>query len=276
MPSPIRAAWADVREGLSLWRAWALFATGNVTRPYRRTFIGPLWEPLGLLLLVVMLAPLYAKAFNQELEGYMLYLAAGWTCWLLVAGFVTGGANALIQAIGMMQQSRLPLSLFFFEALTTELLEFLMKLTIVALFILAFDAPVNGNTLLFLPGLALQLLAGLGLLVLFGLVCARFPDLRPVVQIVLRLAFFVTPILWHVDVLGSAAGDPLLAGGAGLRSAYVDLNPLYHLLELTRAPLLGEAPGAASWRFVLLFTLAVWALAAPLFVRWRGRVVYWA
>ena len=272
----LRAAWNDFRAGLGLWRAWLLFAVGNVTRPYRRTFIGPLWEPIGLLLFVLMLGPLYSRAFDMPFEAYMIYLAGGWTCWQLVSGFVSSGANSLTQAIGMMQQSRLPLSLFFLETLTTEIFEFLMKLALVGLLILAFDSPVNAYTLLLLPGLALLCLAGLGMIAFFGLLCARFPDLRQVVQIAMRLAFFVTPVLWHADVLHSDGAGTVLPGDSSVRTAYVDYNPLYHLLELARAPLLGEAPSTASWHFCLLLTLVVWLAAAALFVRWRGRVVYWA
>lgn len=276
MQRQLWAAWRDLGEGLALWRAWLLFAFGNVTRPYRRTFIGPLWEPVGLLLMVLMLGPLYSRAFNMPFETYMIYLASGWTAWQFVSGFISTGAGTLTQAIGMMQQSRLPLSLFFLETLATEFFEFLMKAALVVLLILAFDAPVNQNTLLVLPGLALLLFTGLGLIVAFGLLCARFPDFRPVVQIAMRLAFFVTPILWHADVLSGPAGDTLVPGGSSVRTAYVDLNPLYHLLELVRAPMLGDAPSAHTWGFCAWLALAVWALAAALFVRWRGRVVYWA
>lgn len=276
MHPQLRAAWKDVCAGLGLWRAWLLFAFGNVTRPYRRTFIGPLWEPIGLLLMVLMLGPLYSRAFNLPFELYMIYLAAGWTAWQFVSGFIASGASTLVQAIGMMQQSRLPLSLFFLETLATEFFEFLTKLSLVVLLILAFDAPVNERTLLFFPGLLLLLVAGLGLIALFGLLCARFPDFRPVVQIALRLAFFVTPILWHVDVLATPSGDGVIPGGNSVRTAYVDYNPLYHLLELVRAPLLGEAPTAQTWTVALAVTAGVWCAAAALFVRWRARVVYWA
>ncbi len=276
MSQQLRAAWDDLHDGLGLWRAWLLFAYGNVTRPYRRTFIGPLWEPIGLLLFVLMLGPIYSHAFDMTVKDYMVYLAAGWTCWQLVSGFISAGSNTLVQGIGMMQQSRLPLSLFFFETLMTELFEFLMKLALVILMILVFGAPGGPTTLLLLPGLLLLLVTGLGLIALFGLICARYPDLRPIVQIAMRLAFFVTPVLWHADVLSSPAGNGAMAAGQSARTAYIDFNPLYHMLQLIRAPLLNEVPGQGSYVFVLLLTLGVWLLAGLLFLRWRSRVVYWA
>lgn len=274
MPQQFRAAWADLREGLGLWRAWTLFAWGNLTRPYRRTFIGPLWEPIGLLLFVLMLGPIYSHPFGMSGETYMVYLAAGWSCWQLVSGFISSGANSLVQAIGMLQQSRLPVTLFFFETLTTELLEFLTKIALVLLLLLAFNSPVGASTLLVLPNLLLLLVTGLGLIAFFGLICARFPDFRPVVQIAMRLAFFITPILWHANVL--AGGEDAAKAGAGaVRAAYVDFNPLYHMLELVRAPLLDTTPERYSYSFVILLTLGVWLAAGLLFLRWRSRVVYW-
>ena len=79
---------------------------------------------------------------------------------------------------------------------------------------------------------------------------------------------------WHADVL--ASGENTAKAGAGaVRAAYVDFNPLYHMLELVRAPLLDTTPDRYSYAFVILLTLGVWLVAGLLFLRWRSRVVYW-
>ena len=277
MARRLETAYADLRQGLWLWRAWVRLAWGVVRRPYRNSFLGPLWEPLGLVLLLALLGPLFARAFARPLEDYLVYLGAGWTVWHLMSGCILQGAATLRQAGGMLQQSRLPLSLFFFRTLLVELLEFALKIAVVLALIVLLGRPLGAVALLSLPGLLLLLVVMLGVIVLTALACVRVPDIRPVLGIALRLAFFLTPVLWDVQVLagGEAAGAAEFGGRRGIALLYVDLNPLYHLLEIVRAPLLGEVPATHSWLFALGCAAAVWAVALPLFVRWRARVVYW-
>jgi ABC-type polysaccharide/polyol phosphate export permease len=63
-----------------------------------------------------------------------------------------------------------------------------------------------------------------------------------------------------------------LQGRMGL---VVQLNPLYHLMELLRAPLLGRAPELRTWLVVAASTIVGWALAMYLFGRFRRRIPYW-
>ena len=55
----------------------------------------------------------------------------------------------------------------------------------------------------------------------------------------------------------------------------LDFNPFYHLVELVRAPLLGQAPGLASWLAVSGFVLGGWLVTFELFRRYRRRIAYW-
>jgi len=68
--------------------------------------------------------------------------------------------------------------------------------------------------------------------------------------------------MWQVDMLGD-------------RRELADLNILYHLIQIVRAPLLGEPGAAFSWIVVTGVGLVGGALAFGLFVRFRSRISYW-
>jgi lipopolysaccharide transport system ATP-binding protein len=76
------------------------------------------------------------------------------------------------------------------------------------------------------------------LALLLGGICARFRDIMPIVNSVM-----------HDRVL-SVAGD-LEAGAVGRHAVWLPLNPFYDMLEIVRAPLLGEVPslgvGGRAW-----------------------------
>jgi ABC-2 type transport system permease protein/lipopolysaccharide transport system permease protein len=116
--------------------------------------------------------------------------------------------------------------------------------------------------LLVVPGLILVIANAIWVGLLFGTVCARFRDIPQIVESVMRLAFFVTPVIWMPDQLGGRAYLALF-------------NPFSYFVELIRAPLLGEVPSALTWGLALAVTAGGWVLAALVFVRFRARVAYW-
>ena len=100
------------------------------------------------------------------------------------------------------------------------------------------------------------------MVLLLGTFCARFRDILPIVSSVMQIAFFVSPIIWNQDQLGS--GQWVLP-----------FNPFFSLLEIVRAPLLGALPGLTIWLSAALYSIVLWVLAWGLFTRARGRIAFW-
>jgi lipopolysaccharide transport system permease protein len=55
----------------------------------------------------------------------------------------------------------------------------------------------------------------------------------------------------------------------------LDLNPTYHLLEIVRAPLLGQLPTLMNWEVSLGLALIGWCLALAVYGRFKRRIAYW-
>jgi len=56
----------------------------------------------------------------------------------------------------------------------------------------------------------------------------------------------------------------------------VELNPIYHLIEVVRAPLLGNIPGMTSYVAAVVIATGGWLLAYFVFERFRSRITYWS
>jgi homopolymeric O-antigen transport system permease protein len=56
----------------------------------------------------------------------------------------------------------------------------------------------------------------------------------------------------------------------------VEMNPLYHMINVVRAPLLGTLPELTSYVVVALITLAGWILTYRVFRQFRRRIAYWS
>lgn len=112
------------------------------------------------------------------------------------------------------------------------------------------------------PGLLIIVVAAVPLSILLGIFCARFRDMQPIVGSVVQLAFFLTPIFWKPSALGH-------------RAYVAHYNPLYMFLELVRGPLYGAVPDASVYVGAGITTAVLFALAIPLFIRFRSRIAFW-
>jgi ABC-type polysaccharide/polyol phosphate export permease len=93
--------------------------------------------------------------------------------------------------------------------------------------------------------------------------CTRFRDLPPIVTNLMQVTFYITPILYEPSQLP-----------AQLRLiAYY--NPLYHLIDVLRRPLIGELPDPVSYAVALGTLVVAGGFAFLFFGRFRGRVAYW-
>jgi ABC-2 type transport system permease protein/lipopolysaccharide transport system permease protein len=116
--------------------------------------------------------------------------------------------------------------------------------------------------LLAIPGLIVLITNGALANLSIGIISARFRDVPPLIGSVVQIVFFVTPIFWKPELLKG-------------KEYVTDLNPFFHLLEIVRAPMLGNVPSAKSWVAVLLITLFNIAITGAFFSRYRSRISYW-
>jgi ABC-type polysaccharide/polyol phosphate export permease len=124
---------------------------------------------------------------------------------------------------------------------------------------------IRYTLLLTLPGLFIVLLNGLWLALVLGMICLRFRDVPPLVQTATQILMLTTPIFWSADNL------------TGLRRfIFVQLNPVYSLIDVVRAPLLGSAPAEASYAAALAIAAVGWLLTFLMFSHFRKRIAYWS
>jgi len=100
---------------------------------------------------------------------------------------------------------------------------------------------------------------------LLGRACLRFRDVQQIVTSMLPIGMIVTPIFRPIDQVAGTA-----------RMVFVQFNPLYHCVQMVRAPLLGAVPSAGNYIVVLAMAAAGWIVAYLVFARFRARIAYWS
>ena len=261
-PSQARRALFDLVEGARAHHLWYLLGWRDIRQRYRRSLLGPLWLTLSMGALVGALGFLYGMLLGVETAAYMPFLALGFIVWALISGVITDGCQVFINAESIIKQVGLPLSVHVYRLLWRNLLILFHNALVFVVVAAVFGVWPGWAGLLALPGLVLLCLNGLWVALLLGIVSARFRDVPPIVASIVRICFFVTPIIWMPELVPA-------------RATVLEINPFYHLVEVVRAPLLGEVPGLSSWIAVLCMTAGGWVLAFAFFRRYRWRIAYW-
>jgi ABC-2 type transport system permease protein/lipopolysaccharide transport system permease protein len=252
----------DIRRGWERRELWTMMASQDTRQRYRRSVIGPFWMTLSMGIFIGALGLLYSVIFAQQLEHYMPYVAAGFIVWGLVSGLILDGGQVFINNEGMIRQLPAPLSLYVFRMVWSNLINFAHNVVIFAVVAVWFQIDAGWRTLLAVPGVLLVALNGLWMGLLLGLISARFRDVPQILASLVQVTFFLTPIIWLPDMLSG-------------RTFVVDWNPIYHLIEMVRAPLLGKVQEAATILRTGMITVSGWAFALAFYTVYRWRIPYW-
>jgi lipopolysaccharide transport system permease protein len=254
---------SDIIQGLGYWSLWLRMGWMDIVRRYRRTTLGPFWNTLSVGIFIGVCGFMYAGVFGQPLDNYMPYISSGFTVWIPMATYIAESAGAFLSGEGTLKQMKMPYSIYIYSGLVRNIIVFFHNFTIFLIVIIIFPVPINTNTLLIFPAMALLAVNAIWIGILVALLCTRYRDLQQAIASALQVMFFITPIFW----------EPGQAGRA--QRFLVDINPLYHFVDILRSPMLGKTPSISSWQFVILTTLVGWTLTVIVFNRYRNRIIFW-
>ncbi|HDR8973930.1 ABC transporter permease [Burkholderia vietnamiensis] len=260
--SRTKLAVLDVVDGINAHPIWTTLAWQDIRQRYRRSVLGPFWITLTMVVTIAGMGPLYGALLNISTVEFVPYLALGIIVWGLISSLILDACNAFIGSDSIVRSVRLPLSLHVFRSVYRNILFFAHNiLAFVPVMLYAKIVP-NVQWLMVIPGLLIIVAASVPLSILLGIFCARFRDMQPIVGSIVQLAFFLTPIFWKPSALGH-------------RAYVAHYNPLYMFLELVRGPLYGPLPDVSVYIGAGITTVILYALAIPLFIRFRSRIAFW-
>jgi ABC-type polysaccharide/polyol phosphate export permease len=257
--------------GLDLFRGavnielWGRLGWLDVKRRYRRTFLGPLWSTLSLAIFVIAIGAMGAGLWKREVGGYLTFLSSGMVVWMMLATMITEGTGLFINEAQNIRQLRFNYSILAFSCIWRNLIVFGHNVWVYIILALIFSKfPMTPVILLIIPGAILMMLNGLWISICFGLLCARFRDFQQLVASIVQIMMFITPIMWPPDNMHGIR-----------RLIFVDLHPVYHMVEVMRAPLLGNIPTWETYVANLLIIAVGSTITYFLYNRFSRRIAFW-
>jgi ABC-type polysaccharide/polyol phosphate export permease len=255
----------DVWYGLSDWPMWSRLGWLDIKRRYRRTTVGPFWAAFQVATMVFTVGFLWAALFGQPVSSNMPHLCSGLIVWVLIASFANEGAVVFTANQSLLTSIRMPLTLLVATMVWRNLIVFAHNLAVFAFVALVWRVPITWNTLLLIPGLVVMTLNGIWIGLLIGMIATRLRDIPQLIGGILQVLMFLTPVMWSRSIL---------KGGEAV-SYIIDLNPLTHLVEVVRTPLLGGAPSTLNWVVAVGLIVVGGVGTLAVFSRFRQRIPYW-
>jgi lipopolysaccharide transport system permease protein len=238
-----------------IWSAryfWSHLILSDLRSKWRRSFMGMSWSVIQPLGITVLLSVVFSRLFHTDIVLYAPYILSGIIVWEFVGSSLTGGSLAFVQADAYIKQCKHPLAIYTLRLVLTNLIVLGLASLVLWVWALAVLPQNFGwpwlSIVTFFPLVAIVTWPLSTLLAYIG---TRFRDVPHAMGLILQMIWFISPVYFEAKMFRS-----------GGMSSLVDYNPVYHLLQIIRAPLLdGQWPTPKNY-FFCFGTIVVLSLLA--------------
>lgn len=245
-----------VRSAGRTWELLYLLTLRDLKLRYQDTVLGLLWSLLKPLMLGAVLFVALKQFVRIDVKDYHLVLLTAlfpWVWFQTAALLATGsfaGNGALLKKVPF------PRFVLPFSTILNSGIHFVLSIPVLIILLAISGRHPNATWLVGIPFLALvQLGLLMGLVLLLASLDVFFRDLEHLIEVFLSLLFYISPILYPLDIVPDR-WEPVLL-----------INPLASLIEAWRDLFMNNAlPGLDLWP-ALLFTLGALIVGSQVFRR---------
>jgi ABC-type polysaccharide/polyol phosphate export permease len=260
-----KLAFKDFILAFKAWRIFCLIGITDIQKRYARSKLGQWWLTLSLAINIAMLSFVWSNLFHIPIKDYVPYITCGLIMWTYISGCITESCQLYVVYSGYVKE------------LNISKLSYCNSLFVKNLVVLAHNIPVLiGVFVVFQHETSLESIwltfAGLTLTTMFlygvsltlAILGLRFRDIANIVQSLMQVMIYITPVLWK---LGSMNPD--------VQNILLTFNPFAIFMIICRDTIIGEAVPTEIWSSAITYTVVALLVAAMMFAKFRRRLPYW-
>lgn len=239
-------------------------AKNDFKTKYAGSYLGIVWafiQPIVTILVYWFVFSVGLKSGNVDDYPFVLYLVSGIVPWFFFQDALNGGTNALIEYNYLVKKVVFKISILPIVKIISALFVHAFFVAFALILCAAYGYLPGLYTLQILYYSVCTFLFVLGLVYATSAIVIFFRDLTQIINIVLQVGVWMTPIMWDLNML---SGYPLLM-------KLFKLNPMYYIVSGYRDAMLGKVWfWDAHWGWTIYFwivTTALFALGAWIFKR---------
>lgn len=216
---------------------------------YKASFLGVLWSFVNPLLQVLVYAIVFPYMLRNTGDDYIIYLVTGIIPWTYFQTVVNECVTCIKANAGIIKKVYFPREILPLSVAISGLINFFISCIIVLVFCLIWQVGFSWH-LIFVPLLALaEGMLALGIGMALGAMDAYVQDLEYIVNFILMMAFYGTPIVYQLNAFS----------GNSLLYQLITINPMTRIMNGYRGAFLYHtAPGLRE--MLILFGIAILVL----------------
>ena len=225
----------------------------DFTQRYVGSFLGLFWaflEPLAMMTIIWFVFSVGLRTRSGGDVPFVVYLLTGMVAYNFVNDAISQSAGVIRSYAFLVQKANFRLSILPIVKINSALLLHLVFVFIVLGIILASGILPSLYWLQTLYYLAAVLFFILGTSWLLSALGVFVKDIAPIVGILLRFAFWLTPIFWNIDMI------------PGRFQIFLKINPLFYIVQGYRESLIYKIP---FWEHPL-YALYFWGLSSLILI----------
>lgn len=255
-----------VRKDIKLTKSFAraaLFLTWSDTKArYRRSVLGPFWLVLGTGIGVAGLGIVWSILLKTERATFIPSLTVGLIVWQLIASSIIESSTIFVKNSMVVRNIRTPFLFFPIQLLMRQLISFAHNFLIIFVVLFIYPPPLSFVQLMAIPGLIILTGNLLWIAVLIGLFGARFRDLEFLINAIMPLLFFLSPVIYRPTQLEAF-------------EQIAWLNPFTYFITLIRDPIQGVMPSLYVYGVSIVMLFLGWVITFWILERKYTRLAFW-
>jgi ABC-2 type transport system permease protein len=252
-------------ESFSRPTFWTYSGWLDIVSKYRRSRLGIFWLLVPPIFYIWGLAAYFSTLQKLEVGAFAAHVGVGFLLFRVLMASINESTSVLPQQQAFILDGHTRLTDFVLLVVAKALFYFVLALPVLASALWAAPEVHLHGLLAAAVTVPILLLNAVWMGVVFSLLGARFPDVQELMGSLFIFGFVLTPIIWH--------GGTVPMGT--VQSYLMHANPLYHLIEMVRAPILGDPLALSTYYYVAVLTVGGWALAAFVYRRYAKFVPLW-
>lgn len=235
---------------------------------YSGSVLGAFWAFIHPLVMIFIFVVIFANVMGTRLPGissvygYGVYLVAGLLPWMAFANTVSRCSSVFLEKRAVIGKVRVSLPYLPLYVLLSETVTFLIAFTIFMSFLVV-TGHFPGKILILLPFVFLvQQVFAFGLGLFFGVLNVFLRDVKEMVGILLTFWFWLTPIVWVMDIVP-----------ATVQAIQVAFNPAFLFIDAYHQIVVHQQVPDISGLMRLVVIAHLVLLAAYFLLKWLEKDV---
>lgn len=168
---------------------------------YKGSVLGFLWTFINPLLQLIVYSIVFSNIMRVNVEKFYIYLFVALIPWLFFTTSILGGATSILSSKDLIKKIYFPRLIIPLSTVNAAFMNMIFSMAVVFIVLIVSGIGLSKYIFLLPVILLLEYLFALGLSFIFAALNVYFRDLEHILGIVTMAWFYLTPIVYTVDMI---------------------------------------------------------------------------